>query len=123
MKKKNIKNNEDNIFITENLTKFRQSAHLFVVDPSESWEPYGISVMSVTRTVPTLRFDCVVGKQLYLYEEEKYQKQRGQHLYYQKSHKVSTIHYQRTKYTEKSKKLNSFWTFDVLAKKTITRSL
>jgi hypothetical protein len=35
-----------------------QSAHLFVVDPSESWEPYGMSVMFVTRTVPTLRFDC-----------------------------------------------------------------
>jgi uncharacterized membrane protein YdjX (TVP38/TMEM64 family) len=30
------------------------------------------------------------GKQLYLYEEEKYQKQQGQHLYYRKSHKVST---------------------------------
>jgi hypothetical protein len=28
--------------------------------PPESWEHYGISVMSVTRTVPTLRFDCVV---------------------------------------------------------------
>jgi hypothetical protein len=43
-------------------------------------------------------------KKLYLYEEEKSQKQRGQHLYYRRSHKVSTIHHQRTKYTEKSKK-------------------
>jgi hypothetical protein len=45
-----------------------------------------------------------ISRKLYLYEEEKSQKQRGQHLYYRRSHKVSTIHHQRTKYTEKSKK-------------------
>jgi hypothetical protein len=78
--------------------------------------------MSVARTVPTPRFDCVVyllhvldeGKKLYLYEEEKSQKQQGQHLYYRRSHKVSTIHHQRTKHTKKAKKLSSFWTFDQL---------